>query len=114
MAPAHLNGAGGGAAPARTRPRSIMVKFVSYQTRRRVYTGKRNLKAHNKDNPAEAIYINEDLTKIRDDLCFAARKKKKEGLIQDVWSYDGRVLIKDGRGVVHPIKKVADLNNYCT
>ena len=116
--PAETNGTAGDAAPDPTqkaKPRVLMVKFVSYQTRSRVFANKRNLKTHNRQNPGEAIFINEDLTKRKAELCFKARSKKQAhpDLIQDVWSYDGRILIKDRRGVVRHIKSESDLDQYC-
>ena len=45
------------------RPRDIIVKFVSYRDRARVYGNKRNLKAYNNNTKkTDPIYINESLT----------------------------------------------------
>ena len=46
------------------RPRDIIVKFSSYRTRRKVY----GARTKTKDNGYRGVYINEDLTKLRNML----------------------------------------------
>ena len=60
--------------------------------------------------PEDAIWFNEDLTKTRSELLFRARKAKKQGQIEGVWTSDGTVLVKNKKGLVVPLKNVAHLD----
>ena len=71
------------------RPRQVILKLTSYRTRERIYKSRAKLR-----HSACQVYVNEDLTKPRASLLWAARQEKKKGKIQDVWSYDGKVSIK--------------------
>ena len=77
--------------------RTILVKFVSYQTRQLIFKAKKKLRVIQDHR----VYINEDLTQIRQELLYNARKLKRMNKISDCWTYDGRVLVrtKDGRVV---------------
>ena len=55
------------------RPRNIIVKFTTYNARRRVLEKKSSLKGGN-----NRIYINEHLTKARIELYYEARKLEKQ------------------------------------
>ena len=58
------------------------------------------------------VYINEALSKGRSKLCFEARKLKRFNKIADVWTYDGRVRIKDNYNRIQSIEKLSDLDKY--
>jgi hypothetical protein len=75
--------------------RDIMVKFCSYRIRTLVYANKRNLKSHNK-NPSikSRIFINEALTRQCIEIYNEARKLVREDLINSVWTYDGKIILK--------------------
>ena len=60
------------------------------------------------------IFFNEDLTRKRSGLLYRARQFKKEKRINDCWSYDGRILVKDKDNTVHPISNFANLQNVCS
>ena len=111
-------------------PRSVLVKFATYRARDSVYRRKKNLKQVNQErnqtsqeqdtqtvNQQSAsrtkpkIFINEDLTKLRSNLLWAARKKKKDGKLQDCWTWDGSVQIKNNVARIIPIQTHADLEN---
>ena len=62
---------------------------------------------------AAVIYVNEDLTRSRSNLLWEARKRKKAQLIQNCWSYDGRVMISDSYGRVHLIHNENELLQKC-
>ena len=100
-------------APSIQQPsgRPIMVKFTSYRTRDLVFRAKSKLKTHNSKNPSQKIFINEDLTKFRANLCFEARKLKPH-ILRDVWTHDGRVLVKDPRNNVKLIRNPHDLQQF--
>ena len=100
-------------APSVQQPpgRPIMVKFASYRARDLVFRAKSKLKTHNSQNPSQKIFINEDLTKFRANLCFEARKLKPH-ILCDVWTHDGRVLVKDPRNNVKLIRNPHDLQQF--
>jgi hypothetical protein len=85
------------------QPRPIIVKFTSYQARRKVMQNKQSLKnkgTHDDPNASfeedgDIIFINEDLTKHRANLLWRARQLKKKKKINDCWSFDGAILFKD-------------------
>ena len=71
------------------RPRDIIVKFVSYRTRRLVY----GARTKTKDCGYTGVFINEDLTKSRNKLLLKARKMVKSKVLKSSWSSDGTVLV---------------------
>ena len=73
------------------RPRDIIVKFSSYRTRRKVY----GARTKTKDNGYRGVYINEDLTKLRNMLLMKARHMVKTKHIHSAWSSDGTTLVRD-------------------
>ena len=91
--------------------RVVMVKFATYRARELVYKAKTNLKSFNSDNPGHKIFVNEDLTKFRANLCYEARKLRNQGL-REVWTHDGRVLVKDVYNKIHLIKNMSDLDQF--
>ena len=98
------------------RPRDIIVKFVSYRDRARVYGNKRNLKAYN-NNPTkktDPIYINEALTQTRSELFRKTRELVKSRKLHSCWTYDGRIYAKlhgvHGRKII--ISSVEDLDQF--
>ena len=100
------------------RPRPILVKFVSHQTRQRVLKAKSRLRqvgqgaARGCEARMGTIFINEDLTSRRSKLFQAARGAKKEGNIIDSWTFNGRIMIKDKKGVSHEMKSFTILKNF--
>ncbi|XP_052704543.1 uncharacterized protein LOC128180457 [Crassostrea angulata] len=77
-------------------PRDIIVKFVSYRDRAKVYGSKKNLKGYN-NNPSKQtarIFINEALTHKRAHLYSEARALVKQKKINSCWTFDGRVYVK--------------------
>ncbi|ELU01331.1 hypothetical protein CAPTEDRAFT_187669 [Capitella teleta] len=84
--------------PVPGKHRSIIVKFATYHQCKRVLSKRSSLRGSD-------IFINEDLTKHRNNLLYIARQFKKKGGITDCWSYDGRILIKDNKNLIREIKK---------
>ena len=71
--------------PSKGKNRPIIVKFVRYRDRRRVFTNKKRLKGKN-------ISINESLTKIR----ISALKDARNNFgYSSVWTADGKIIYKD-------------------
>jgi len=96
------------------RHRSILVKFRSYREKALVLKHSKHLKARNKNcaDVKDRIYINEDLTTRRAFLAREARKLAKDGLLDDTWTYDGRILIKDLKGLITQISSIDDLAEH--
>ena len=76
---------------------------------------KKNLK----DNPFEAadgsrysVYLADDLTKRRAQMAYEARQLKRAGLIQDTWTFDSKILIKDLRNRIKPVMHESDLIKF--
>ncbi|XP_060575908.1 uncharacterized protein LOC132733306 [Ruditapes philippinarum] len=93
-----------------TRPRDIIVKFVSYRARQKLYSKRASLKSKGYKNS----YINEDLTKKRSSLLFEARQLVKHKSILSTWSSDGTILAKDKFNQVHVINSEEDLAHIKT
>ena len=91
-------------------PRDIIVKFVSYRTRRLVY----GARTQTKTNGYTGVFINEDLTKARNKLLLKARKMVKAKDLKSAWSSDGTVLVRDLEDEKHRIQSVGDLAVFGT
>ena len=59
----------------------ILIKFMRYDTKQRIYTAKKNLK-----DSGSKVYINEDLPKEVADFHYRVRKLQKEGYIWKSWT----------------------------
>lgn len=88
--------------PKSRKDRPILIKFATYHARHKAFSNRKLLKR-------SGWFLNEDLTKIRSQLLFNAREMKRKSPIMDCWSADGRVLIKNKRGVIVPIKDLSTL-----
>ena len=86
----------------RPKPRPIIIKFISYQQRRSVFSQKRKFK--NSD-----YLITESLTKARMSTYRAAQKLVKEERIQSVWSVDGSITVLTNEERKVTIKNDQDL-----
>ena len=71
--------------PTKGKKRAIIVKFVRYMDRRRVFTNKKRLKGKN-------MSITEILTKIRMSALKEARNKFG---FSSVWTTDGKIIYKE-------------------
>ena len=83
-------------------PRPILVKFISYRAREQVFKARRLL--------PQGVYVNEGLTQATAQLAYQARQLRRNGLIDETWTYDGRVSIKKNgrsRGVL--VRSLEDL-----
>ena len=85
-------------------PRPIIVKFISYNARRRMYEARKTLR----DTPALAgVYINEDLTTENNKLAYEARQLRNQGRLADTFTRDGLIYAK--RFLNDRPKRVKDL-----
>ena len=62
--------------------------------------------------PHARFWINEDLTKVRANVLWNARKLKKIGKIEDCWSFDGSIFIKTKYGRVERVANNVYLKQY--
>ena len=90
------------------KPRSIIIKLVSYQSRRKIYASRTKLR-----HSSMPLFLNEDLTKRRARLFWKARQLKKKRNIADAWSFDGNVFIKDNEGKIIHIRDETHLDTFC-
>ena len=108
----HRLGKPGTTAEPRTKPRDIIVKFVSYRQRNMFYRARTSMK----DRGYKGVFINEDLTKSRSKLLYEARLRVKSGQLKSAWSSDGTILIKstndDEVDVVERVNALSDLPKY--
>ena len=86
------------------KERPILMKFASYQERYRVFRARSALR-----NLLQRIYVNEDLTNVRAKRFWHLRHMKKNQLIKDCWSFDGRLLVKDLQNHIRQINCEADI-----
>ena len=88
-----------------SKPRQLIVKFTSYRMRRSVYKARSAMKTTNNN-----VFINEDLTRVRNKLFYDARQLLKGKAVNSVWSSDGVIFIKDKEDKIHRIERREDLS----
>lgn len=69
--------------PGKTRP--IIVKFTTYNTRKRLYDARKN---------CDDVYVSEDLTRTRSSIFYKARLERNYGRFKHCWTTDGRINIR--------------------
>ena len=94
----------------RSTPKAIIVKFSSYRYRQRLFNARKLAKV----NGYKDVYVNEDLTKFRNDLLYQARKLVKSKCLLGAWSADGTILIRDENKTVHRVMSESDLLPFQT
>ena len=91
--------------------RDIVVRFVTYNNRKKFIDARRNLKDK---RGYDKVYINEHLTQQRQELAWTCRKYVKEKQLLGTWTRDGRVAIKlaaeNGEEMVKWVTHIDDLN----
>ena len=75
--------------------RNIIVRFVSRATKIRVFKHRKELKAVD-------VYVNEDLTKLNQDVLTSVRVKRKD-IIEQAWTFEGKVYAKSKGGETRQI-----------
>ena len=94
--------------PVPSKPRPILVKFVSYRSREKLYDARKSIA---ETHPYIRIY--EDLTKTTNELAYKALECRRQGRIHHTWVYDGNVFVRTyerGRAVV--IRDEYDLEQH--
>ena len=81
-------------------PRPILVRFSAMDIKTSVMKARSKMK---KKTSVKGVYINDDLTEKRRVLLKALRGYKKEKLIEDCWSFNGRICFKTPQGIIHDV-----------
>ena len=90
-----------------TKPRSILCQFASHPDKGMVMRKRKDLKAVRPNT-----YLNEDLTRARAKLLYSARLLKRSRKIQDTWSADGRIGIKDLNNRIYYVTRQNELTKF--
>ena len=121
--------------PDQTQRRSILIKFATYRSKKRVVVNRRYLNPlkraerdraqtpgnHCSDDNRRAttaptdrrLYINDDLTKYRQQLLYRCRQEKKANKIADCWSTDGTILVKTINHKIAVVRNATELEHMC-
>ena len=90
------------------KPQDIIIKFISYRSRQKLLRNKRNLR----ESGYPRVFLNEDLTYIRDKIFYSTRKLAKDKVITSTWTKDGVILVKDVDSRIHRVETFADLEKF--
>lgn len=97
-----------GSASGTSQVRPILVRFKTLKDRDTVYRSRQQL---NKSE-SKYIFINEDLTASRAKLFHSARQLKKTRKINDCWTWNCNILVKDKSNKIHKISKPENLQQF--
>ena len=78
----------------------------------KVFRSRTKLKVHNHEHPGSQVFINEDLTARRASLAYTTRQLKKAGKLNDCWTSDGKIVIKDLANKIVQINSADELRKY--
>ncbi|OWF54720.1 hypothetical protein KP79_PYT25375 [Mizuhopecten yessoensis] len=108
-----------------SRPRDIIVRFISYNIRAQVYGARFSLfspyvneasNASQKSSPEAhtppPFYINEALTKQRASVFTKARFMKSSGCISGTWTQDGRIVLRHKDGTRTQVTSLREIASY--
>lgn len=102
---------------ATTGPRPLLVKFVSYKSKRGLMSCRKNLKSKSGAQilpglkwSGEKVFLNDDLTAVRAKVAKAARDLKKQQRVDETWVWDGVVFVKR-RDTVHRVSSLRQLHS---
>ena len=90
-------------AKSANKSRPMLIKFSTYLARKRVMAARKSLNR-------TQVFLNEDLTRRRSNICWKARQMKKDGRIQGVWTADGNILLKTNSNRVVTITSLEELD----
>ena len=75
-----------------SKARNVTVKFKDIQSRQKIYDERKKL--IKPGNPSQSLYLNDYLTKYRQNLLYASRQLVKGKKIYAAWSQHGNVLVR--------------------
>ncbi len=96
------------------KPRDILVKFVSYLSRSKIYSKRAFLSSALNPNPKMGVFFNEHLTGQRASLFYKARQGVKDRKISATWTYDGSIITRQILGKDTPTSKWDNSNELTT
>ena len=76
----------------RRRPRDILVKFSTYNARRRLFVKRKDLR---ESEDTKHLFINEDLTMLRSKLLYDARCLVRTNKLRSAYASDGKIFVRD-------------------
>ena len=91
------------------KPREIIVKFSNTKARLELLKARSTLR-----KSKDKVYINEDLTSLRNELAFKCRALRRAGKIKKVWIYNGNVFINQNNDKRVQVSCESDLKPYGT
>ena len=98
--------------PNSSNPRKLLIKFANSSVKNKVYQQRLGLR-NNQDPSMKNVFINEDLTRAKQEIFYHARKLKKDKIIANTWTRDGQVYIKvDQQDGPTEVKYMANLKKY--
>ena len=86
------------------KPRDIIMKFMSYRARQKLLKNKSKLRSKGFNN----VFVNENLTAIRDNIFYETRKLARNKLTDSTWTSDGTIIVKDKHLKVHRLESYRD------
>ena len=92
-----------------TKPREIIVKFSNMKARLELLKARSTLR-----KSKDKVYINEDLTSLRNELEFKCHALRRAGKIKKVWVYNGNVFINQKNDKIIQVSCESDLKPYRT
>ena len=88
------------------KTRAILVKCTSYRAKHAFMEKKQDLE--------DDLYFNDDLTRLRSNLLYKARKVFKADKLNGAWAYNGKVYIKDAKDAKYEIKSELDIDRLAS
>ncbi|KAK3106915.1 hypothetical protein FSP39_002893 [Pinctada imbricata] len=96
--------------PSLGKTRPIVVRLTNFAAKKRIMKSRPELKKKG----MKKVFINEDLTKPRQQLAYAARQGVKRNAIKKTWTDDGKVFIIDNNDRKHRVDSLPTLEGFCT
>lgn len=86
----------------RSKPRAVIVKFTTYNTRRKLYDARKI---------CPDVFVSEDLTQSRSKVFYNARLERRAGRFLHVWTRDGRINIRLHDNTIKVITLMSELDS---
>lgn len=95
--------------PKGNRPKDIIVRFVSYKAREKLYEARNRLR---KTDNYRSVTINDYLTRKRKKLLAKAKKLVKNKILNKAWSEDGNIYVLNIKDKRRKINSESDLEKF--
>lgn len=94
----HWVGKSSGPQVSHRKPRQIIVRLSDPSVKIRLMKCRKNLKS---SRDLKSVFINEDLTHTRNKIFFLARQLQKNKSVEQVWTTNGNIRLKDRHGRIY-------------